>query len=160
MLRKVFWSVRLQKIKLYCFFFRPLVNLSHGCVLGFGTRFMKGRVIEIGDNFFCGHGCHFGAPVRIEKNVMFAPRVALVGGDHNIDNGHKDIIFNNRDEFRTIRVGQGSWIGFGAIIVHGVNIGEGAVIGAGSVVTKNVPPLAIVAGNPAKLIRYRKNIDS
>ena len=46
-----------------------------------------------------------------------------------------------------------SWIGFNSIILKGVTIGEGAIVGAGSVVTKDVPDWAIVAGNPAKLIR-------
>lgn len=48
-----------------------------------------------------------------------------------------------------------AWIGYGAIILSGVHIGQGAVIGAGAVVTSDVPPYAIVGGNPAKVIRYR-----
>lgn len=46
------------------------------------------------------------------------------------------------------------WIGAGAIILPGVTIGEGAIVGAGAVVTKDVPPFAVVAGNPARIIRY------
>jgi galactoside O-acetyltransferase len=49
-----------------------------------------------------------------------------------------------------------AWIGFNCIILKGVTIGEGAVVGAGSVVTENVPDYAVVAGNPARLIRYTK----
>lgn len=52
-------------------------------------------------------------------------------------------------------IGHDVWIGTGAIILRGVEVGTGAVIGAGSVVTKNVPPYAVVCGNPAKIIRYR-----
>jgi acetyltransferase-like isoleucine patch superfamily enzyme len=53
------------------------------------------------------------------------------------------------------RIGNDVWIGHGAKIMWGVTIGDGAVIGAGSVVTKDIPPYAIVAGVPAKIIRYR-----
>lgn len=54
-----------------------------------------------------------------------------------------------------INVKDDVWIGYGAIILSGVTIGQGAVIGAGAVVTKDVPPYAIVGGNPAKVLKYR-----
>ena len=54
-----------------------------------------------------------------------------------------------------IVIGNDVWIGHGALILSGVRIGDGAVIGAGAVVNKNVEDYAIVAGNPAKFIRYR-----
>lgn len=54
-----------------------------------------------------------------------------------------------------IRIGHDVWVGVNSIIVSGVNIGTGAVIAAGSVVTKDVPPYAVVAGNPARILRYR-----
>jgi len=54
-----------------------------------------------------------------------------------------------------IVLGDDVWIGEDVLVLSGVNIGQGAVIAAGSVVVKNVPPYAIVAGNPAKLIKYR-----
>ncbi len=54
-------------------------------------------------------------------------------------------------------IGSDVWIGHGSIVLPGVAIGHGAVVGAGSVVTKSVEPYAIVAGNPARLIRMRFN---
>ncbi|MEQ9363132.1 MAG: acyltransferase [Leptospirales bacterium] len=57
---------------------------------------------------------------------------------------------------RPVEIGACVWIGMGALIFPGVRIGDHAVIGAGSVVTRNVPEGAIVAGNPAKLIKYRE----
>lgn len=55
----------------------------------------------------------------------------------------------------TAKIGHDVWIGTGAVLLEGIHIGNGAVVAAGSVVTKNVPPYAIVAGVPAKIIRYR-----
>lgn len=54
-----------------------------------------------------------------------------------------------------INVGSDVWIGHGAIVISGVTIGNGAIVGAGSVVTKNVEDFAVVAGNPARFIKYR-----
>jgi hypothetical protein len=56
---------------------------------------------------------------------------------------------------RPVRVGHDSWIGHGAIIMKGVTVGNGAIIGAQTVVTKDVPPYAVVAGAPARLIKWR-----
>jgi len=56
---------------------------------------------------------------------------------------------------KTTVIGNDVWIGAGSFIRSGVTIGDGAVVGAHSVVTKDVPPYAIVAGNPARLLRYR-----
>jgi acetyltransferase-like isoleucine patch superfamily enzyme len=53
------------------------------------------------------------------------------------------------------RIGSDVWIGFGATILSGVNVGDGAVIGARTVVASDVPPYAVIVGNPGKVIRYR-----
>jgi acetyltransferase-like isoleucine patch superfamily enzyme len=52
-------------------------------------------------------------------------------------------------------IGNDVWIGYGATLLSGITIGDGAAIGACSVVTRDIPPYAIVAGNPAQFIRYR-----
>ena len=90
-----------------------------------------------------------------------AEAVILMGGN----NTHRNDWFSNypfmahivesyQQKGDTV-IGDGSWIGMRAMIMHGVKIGEGAVIAAGSIVTKDVPAYAIVAGNPARLIKYR-----
>lgn len=124
--------------------------------LGRGLFVSRGRDIEIGKRFFCGRDCHFAAPMRVGDDVMFASRVSVVGGDHRIDGINVPINMSGRDVMRTVLIGNDVWIGHGAIILHGVHIAPGAVVAAGSVVTKNVEPNAIVGGNPAKLIRYRR----
>ncbi len=60
-----------------------------------------------------------------------------------------------RPPAQRVLIGHDVWIGRSAIVLPGVTVGDGAVVGAGAVVTKDVPPYAIVAGNPAQLIRYR-----
>lgn len=56
---------------------------------------------------------------------------------------------------KRINIGNDVWIGANACILPGIAIGSGAIIGAGAVVTKSVPPYAIVAGNPARIIKFR-----
>ncbi|MEG0469323.1 MAG: DapH/DapD/GlmU-related protein [Longicatena sp.] len=68
---------------------------------------------------------------------------------------HDDEEFFERREMKRTYIGNDAWIGHGAIIEAGVKIGNGAVVGSGAVVTKDVPPYAIVAGVPAKILRFR-----
>jgi len=103
-----------------------------------------------------GRNCHLASNAIIGDDVMFASYVAIVGGDHKIDNINVMMNQSGRDDMRTITIEDNVWIGHGSIIMHGVTIRSGAVIASGSVVTKEVPNNAIFGGNPAKLIRYRK----
>lgn len=68
------------------------------------------------------------------------------------------VTFAKENHFREMGetvIGNDVWIGANAIIMDDILLGDGAIIGAGAIVTKNVPPYAIVAGNPARIIRYR-----
>ncbi len=67
--------------------------------------------------------------------------------------------YNQHDNLKSVKIGKGCWIGWGAKIVPGVHIGDGAVVAMGAVVTKDVPKGAVVGGNPGKIIKYRKNVD-
>jgi acetyltransferase-like isoleucine patch superfamily enzyme len=107
--------------------------------------------------------------LEIGKYCSIAEGVTFIlGGNHRVDwistfhfqafpkiwgnlDFPKDAISSNGN----ITIKNDVWIGHGAIILSGVHVGNGAVIGAGSVVTKDVEDFAIVAGNPAKLIRFR-----
>lgn len=53
------------------------------------------------------------------------------------------------------RIGNDVWIGYRAMVLSGVTVGDGAIIGAGAVVARDVPPYAVVAGNPARVVRLR-----
>ncbi|WBB71735.1 DapH/DapD/GlmU-related protein [Micromonospora sp. WMMD1128] len=103
--------------------------------------------------------------IRIGDNVMFGPEVTIRGGNHRIDCvgvPMKNIAKGPGDEHldRGVVIGDDVWVGTRAIILHGVTIGRGAVIGAGAVVSRSVPPYAIVAGAPARVIRLRWPIDT
>ncbi len=73
---------------------------------------------------------------------------------HRYENPDKPIIQQGMLG-QSVTIGEDVWLGARALVLPGVTIGDGAIIGAGSVVTKDVPVRAIVAGNPARLIRYR-----
>lgn len=101
--------------------------------------------------------------VEIGHYCSLAPGVKLMlGGEHrpeNISNfpfKHKlGLELNEARSKGSIIIKDDVWIGANSIILSGVCIGQGAVVAAGSVVTKNVPPYAIVGGNPAKVIKSR-----
>jgi len=105
-----------------------------------------GKFCSIGPNCRIGLGVH---PTRsyVSTHPIFYSKQSHVG----VTFADKNYI----DEFEEIYIGNDVWIGANVLIKDGVKIGDGAIIGAGSIVTKDVKPYAIVAGNPAKLIRYR-----
>jgi phosphonate metabolism protein (transferase hexapeptide repeat family) len=66
-----------------------------------------------------------------------------------------DSAFRERRRAGHVTIGHDVWIGHGAVILPGVSVGNGAVIGANAVVTRDVEPYAIMAGSPARVLRYR-----
>lgn len=89
----------------------------------------------------------------VGKGTIFGPRVKIHTGNHNYNS---DMIPYGKDFIvKDVHIGENVWIGADVTILPGVHIGEGAIIGACSCVTKDVPEMAIVGGNPAKLLKYR-----
>jgi maltose O-acetyltransferase len=90
------------------------------------------------------------APITLGDRVLVGPGTQLLTSYHPLD------VVERRKQLthgRPITIGDDAWIGAGTIILAGVTIGAGAVVGAGSVVTKDVPAFALVAGNPARVLR-------
>lgn len=90
-----------------------------------------------------------GGKLNIGHDVDIAQDVYIWTLSHNVDD---DI---HGGKFGSVIVGDYAWIGARSTIMPGVKIGEGAVVGTGAIVTHDIPPLAIVAGNPAKIIGRR-----
>jgi len=90
--------------------------------------------------------------VIIDDFVFFGHGVKVLARGHNYKSLNRERQIGITE--KPIHIKKGAWVSSGAIILGGVTIGENAVIGAGSVVTKDIDDDAIVAGNPAKLIKY------
>ncbi|HON93628.1 MAG TPA: acyltransferase [Sedimentisphaerales bacterium] len=117
-------------------------------------KVMNPRNVQIGDNLSINHGVFIQARNKIclGNNVTLSPYCMLLDSGLNVDD-----IWKSRDYARhidgTIIIGDGVWIGGGAIVLSGVSIGPHSVVGAGSVVTKSFPEGVVIAGNPARVIR-------
>lgn len=110
-----------------------------------------------------GEHCRFictRAKIQIKSHVMFGPNVTCITGGHKYDvvgryiDSIKDAEKGNEIDKNIVFEGD-NWIGANSLILKGVTIGYGSIIAGGAVVTKDVPPCAIVGGNPAKVIKYR-----
>lgn len=136
---------------------RP-INL-YGCRLGDHSK--VGAFVEIQKNAVLGSNCKISSHsficegVTIEDNVFIGHGVTFVN-DHfpRATNGNGQIKMDRDWRLEPTRVRKGASIGSGATILSRVVIGENAMVGAGSVVTKDVPAGAVVAGNPARLLRF------
>jgi acetyltransferase-like isoleucine patch superfamily enzyme len=120
----------------------------------YGPRAIRHNGVRIGRNSRINRNCTIDArsPLTIGDNVSVSPEVMILAGTHDV----------NDPRFPPSPVGPWAvaiedyvWIGSRAMILPGVTLGRGAVVAAGSVVTKDVPPLTIVAGVPAKPIGVR-----
>ncbi len=115
------------------------------------------RHLDIGDDCYIGHSTELiiGESIRIGRHVRIANRVILNGYDgHPLDplaRARNDPL--DADGMGPIAILDYAWIGNDATILKGVTVGRGAVVAACAVITKDVPELAIMAGNPARVVR-------
>lgn len=128
------------------------VYVGHQAIL---KGYYKNRMV-IGDETWIGQQCffHSAGGLTIGHNVGIGPGVRIITSAHT--EPPRDVpVLDAPVEFKPVRIEDGADLGVGAIILPGVRVGEGAIVGAGAVVTKDVPPFAIVAGNPARVLRER-----
>lgn len=134
------------------------INL-YGCEIGDETKI--GAFVEIQKNSSVGKRCKISSHtficegVTIEDNVFVGHGVTFINDSYpraTAEDGKLQTEADWKVERTVIK--KGASIGSGTTILSNTEIGENAIVGAGSVVTKNVPPNSIVAGNPAKILRY------
>ena len=147
-------SVKLGKdVKLSQF-----INL-YGCEIGDETKI--GAFVEIQKNARVGSRCKISSHtficegVEIEDNVFIGHSVTFINDSYPRATAATGGLQTEADwKVEKTRICNGASIGSGSTILCNVTVGENAIVGAGSVVTKNVPANAIVAGNPAKFMRF------
>ncbi len=112
--------------------------------------------IEIGDHSGIGVEANIYGKTIIGNDVMMGPWCVIHTENHVFSDVDRPMRLQGMSEERPVVIGDDVWIGGRVTILPGITIGHGAVIGACSVVTKDVPPYAVVAGNPARIVKYRK----
>src|SRR5216683_1391180 len=134
------------------------INL-YGCEIGDDTKI--GAFVEIQKNAFVGKRCKISSHtfvcegVTIEDNVFIGHGVTFINDTYPRAATPDGQLQTEKDwKVEKTLVKRGASIGSGATVLSKVTIGENAIVGAGSVVTRDVPPYAIVAGNPARVKRF------
>lgn len=149
-------------------FIHPLADVAE-CAIGEGTKIWQFVVILAGAKI--GRDCNICAQTLIEGDVVVGDRVTVKSGVQLWDGTRvEDDVFigpnvtltndpyprskHYPDSFDGIKILEGASIGANATILPGITIGKAAMVGAGAVITEDVPPKAVVVGNPARIIRY------
>ena len=131
----------------------PGVALSAGMVPG--QECISKVVVSIGDRCLIGRGSgivgHFS--IEIGNDVWTGHHVYITDQNHGYEDVTRPISQQSQPE-RPVVIGDGSWLGHGAVVLPGVTIGKHVVIGANSVVTKDIPDFSVAVGSPARVIRH------
>jgi acetyltransferase-like isoleucine patch superfamily enzyme len=156
-------------------------KFGNGVRIGGGVHFRHLETFEIGDGVFIGSQAfiqgRFDGRTQIGNHVWIGPQAYLdardlvledyVGwgpGAKVLGSAHTGLPIDQPTietdlEIRPVRVEAWADIGTGAILLPGVTVGKGSIVGAGAVVSRDVPPFAIVAGVPARFLRWRDGYD-
>lgn len=135
-----------EKIFLYC---------GENVIIKKNAYFGDGSGMVIGHNSQLGEDCVVPRDLVIGNDVVMGPQVIIYAISHEFSSLDKPIRLQGATPRKTPVIGDDVWIGARVVIMPGVRIGSHAVIGTGSIVTRDVPELAVAAGIPARVIRYR-----
>ena len=132
----------------------PNVALSAGMMPG--QECFSDPVVSIGDSVLIGRGSGIVGhlAIVIEDDVWTGHNVYITDQNHGYTDSSRPISLQTQPE-RSVRIGAGSWLGHGSVVLPGVTIGCHVAVGAQSVVTKDLPDYCVAVGNPARIIRIR-----
>ena len=136
----------------HAFLSHAIAGCHPGATVSYGVLMSKAGA-EIGENVYVGPNCSLGL-VSLEADVLLADAVLIPSGAHT--HATADPGRSIRDQGGTItrvRIGRGTWVGSGAVIL--ADVGVNCVIGAGAVVTKPIPDNVVAVGVPARVVRSR-----
>jgi len=130
----------------------PNVTLSAGMIPG--QQCVSDPVVRIGDRCLVGRGSAIVGhlSIELEDDVWTGHHVYITDQNHGYDDPHRPISVQVMPE-RPVRIGAGSWLGHGTVVLPGSTVGRHVVVGANSVVRGDLPDYVVVAGNPAKVLR-------
>ena len=112
----------------------PVLVIGDRCLINKGTAIVAHFAIQIGDDVFTGHNCY------------------ITDQNHGYEDLDQPIGAQTMPE-KPVRIGSGSWLGHGVIVLPGVTIGEHVTVAAGSVVTRDLPDNCVAVGSPARVVR-------
>ncbi len=115
----------------------PVISIGDRCLIGRGSGIVGHFSIEIGDDVWTGH------------------HVYITDQNHGYEDVSVPISRQTQPE-RPVRIGDGTWLGHGTVILPGVTIGKHVVVGANSVVTSDLPDNSVAVGAPARIIRQHR----
>ena len=119
---------------------QPVVRIGDRCLIGRGSGIVGHFSIDIGDDVWTGH------------------HVYITDQNHGYDNVDIPISQQSMPE-KPVRIGSGSWLGHGTVVLPGADIGEHVVIGANSVVTGSIPSFSVAVGAPARVVKSMSEAD-
>jgi acetyltransferase-like isoleucine patch superfamily enzyme len=140
------------------------IEIGEGCIIGpyssLSAGVMPGQVLDhspvvtIGDRVLVGKGSGIVAHQRVEigDDVFTGHHVYITDANHGYDDVSAPI-GRQFAESRPVRIGRGTWLGHGTVVLPGADIGCNVAVGAGSVVTGPLPDFSVAVGNPARVIR-------
>lgn len=125
-------------------------------VLGRGVRVAFADRLTLGNHISIGRDCYLQARggITIGDHSILGSRVVVLSHNHNYLTP-ASLPYDEEEIIRPVLIGHYVWVGMGSMICPGTTVGDAAVVLMGSVVTKDVPPMTIVSGNPAVVVGSR-----